>query len=161
MVKRVDARRIDLAGQQFGDLKVVALSDRRGNHNTLLWECVCSCGSTIYLLGSSLRKGIYKSCGCKHAAKRDQGAAQHIERDRVNGTRITALKAKLHKGNKSGHKGVTWIEKRKKWTARIGFKGKQINLGYFTNIEDAIAARVAAEEKYYKPLLEAKTNETD
>lgn len=135
MVKRVDARRIDLTGQRFGELNVVALSDRRGNHNTLLWECVCSCGSTTYLLGSSLRKGIYKSCGCKQAVKRDQGAAQHIERDRVDGTRKTALKAKIHVDNKSGYKGVYWIKDRQKWRAYIGFKGKQISLGTFVKLK--------------------------
>ncbi|MNI99246.1 AP2 domain protein [compost metagenome] len=72
----------------------------------------------------------------------------------MDGTRKTALKAKLHIDNKSGHKGVRWNEQRQKWTAHIGFKGKQITLGYFSEKADAIAARKAAEEKYHKPYLE-------
>ncbi|MEF2965051.1 HNH endonuclease [Paenibacillus sp. M1] len=147
-------KRIDLTGQTFGDLKVVGLSDKRGTNNTRLWECKCTCENTTYVLGISLRAGYYTSCGCKHDAKRDKGLVEHIARDRVDGTRKSALKAKLHKGNKSGHKGVRWVESRQKWNANIGFKGKQINLGYYTTKEDAIASRQAGEEKYHRPYLE-------
>jgi hypothetical protein len=147
-------KRIDLTGQQFGELGVIKLSDKRDKYNTLLWECLCCCGNTAYVLGASLRAGYYKSCGCKQPIKRDQGARQHEETDRVDGTRKTALKAKLHKGNKSGHKGVTWMDSRQKWRAYIGFKGKQITLGYFDIKEDAIKARQQAEETYFKPFLE-------
>lgn len=154
MVKRVDSRRIDLTGKQFGDLTVINLSDRRGQNNTLLWECRCACGNTVYLHSYSLTHGHYKSCGCQQDIKRDTGLKEHIEQDSVNGTRKSSLRAKLHKGNKSGHKGVRWIESRRKWNAYIGFKGKNINLGYFNEKEDAIAARIKAEEKYHKPILE-------
>lgn len=34
------------------------------------------------------------------------------------------------------------------------FKGKQFYLGHFTTKQDAINARKAAEEKYFKPILE-------
>ncbi|WP_274853290.1 AP2 domain-containing protein [Bacillus methanolicus] len=161
MVKRVDSKRIDLTGQQFGDLVVVRLSDKRGNNNTLLWECRCACGNTIFVTGASLRAGHYKSCGCKRASKRDVGVKRHINQDRLNGTRKTALKAKLHKHNKSGHKGVSWMESRQKWRAYIGFKGEQITLGYFDSKEDAIKARIEAEKKYFKPILEDSNNEDD
>jgi hypothetical protein len=159
MVKRVDSKRINLIGQQFGVLTVIKLSDKRGTNNTLLWECRCNCGNIIYVHGYSLIHGHYKSCGCKHDEKRDQGARQHELTDRVDGTRKTALKAKLHKANKSGHKGVIWMESRKKWKAYIGFKGKQISLGYYEDKEDAIKARQLAEEKYFKPILEGNENE--
>lgn len=147
-------KRIDLTDQTFGDLTVIKLSDKRGNDGTKLWECRCSCNKIIYLHGYSLLHGHYKSCGCKRIAKRDAGVKKHIKSDRINGTRKSALKSKLHKGNKSGHKGVTWTESRKKWRAYIGYKGKQVSLGYFDNKEDAVAARQNAEEKYHKPYLE-------
>lgn len=153
------AKRIDLTGKSFGDLKVIKLSDKRGNNNTLLWKCKCSCGEITYVHGYSLLHGHYKSCGCKRNNKRDTGAREYIKRDSVAGTRKSALKAKLHKSNKSGHKGVRYNEQRKKWTAHIGFQGKQITLGYFNNKEDAIAARKKAEEKYHKPILEGNKDE--
>lgn len=161
MVKRVDSKRIDLTGQQFGELVVVRLSDKRGNNNTLLWECRCSCGNTVYLHGYSLINGHYKSCGCKRDKKRDKGVKEHIKKDMIDGTRKTALKAKINKRNKSGYKGVSWMKSRQKWIAYIGFKGKQITLGYFDDKEDAIKARKAAEEKYFKPYLEDSNNEND
>lgn len=149
-------KRIDLTGKTFGDLSVIRLSDNRGKDGTKLWECKCVCGKMIYIHAYSLINGHYKSCGCKQAEKRDAGAKKHIKKDTINGTRKSALKSKLHKGNKSGHKGVSWIKSRNKWRAYIGIKGKQITLGYFTNKEDAIKARITAEEKYYKPYLEEK-----
>lgn len=147
-------KRIDLTGQVFGELYVVELSNRKGKDGTRLWMCECNCGNTIYLHGYSLRHGHYRSCGCKRDIKRDAGAKKHIESDRIDGTRKSALKSKLHKGNKSGYKGVAWIESRKKWRAYIGFKGKQIFLGNYDNKDDAIAARKKAEEKYHKPYLD-------
>lgn len=159
MAKRVDSKRKDLTDQTFGELYVVGLSDKRGQNNTLLWECKCSCGKVVYLLGTSLRAGIYKSCGCKRRIKRDEGAKEHIKRDAVHGTRKSALKAKLHKGNKSGHKGVIWVESRQEWKAYIGFKGKSITLGYRKEKEDAIALRKKAEETYHKPYLDASEDQ--
>lgn len=152
--KRIDSRRIDITGQQFGELKVIKLSDKRNDHNTLMWECLCSCGNTTYVTGGSLRAGHYKSCGCKLVEKRDRGAKNHIQADRVDGTRKSALKTKLHKGNKSGHKGVMWDEHKQRWKAYIGFQGRNYALGSFIEKEDAIAARQKAEEKYHKPYLE-------
>ncbi|MBO9599841.1 MAG: HNH endonuclease [Cohnella sp.] len=146
-------KRIDLKDQRFEMLYVVSLSDRRDERNVQLWECRCDCEKTVYLSGSSLRAGHYKSCGCVHDSKRDAGVKKHIAADRTGGTRKTALKAKLHKGNKSGHKGVKWLENRGKWLAYIGYRGKSINLGYYQNKDDAIAARRMAEEKYHAPHL--------
>lgn len=155
------SKRIDLTGKQFGELKVIRLSEKRGQNNTLLWECLCSCGNTIYVHGYSLLHGHYKSCGCKRDTKRNAGMMDHLKQDQVNGTRLSALKSKLHKDNKSGQKGVSWMGSRQKWRAYIGFKGKQITLGYFDNKEDAIKARLEAEEKYHKPILEGQLNEND
>ncbi|MEN0648929.1 AP2/ERF family transcription factor [Caldifermentibacillus hisashii] len=152
-------KRIDLTGKQFGDLRVIKLSDKRGQNNTLLWECKCTCENIIYLHGYSLTHGHYKSCGCKHDVKRDTGRDEHIKHDQIDGTRITALKTKTYKNNKSGHKGVTWMESRQKWRAYIGFKGKQKTLGYFETKEEAIEARKKAEEKYFRPILEENNDE--
>ncbi|MEV9641790.1 hypothetical protein ABZ756_13900 [Mammaliicoccus sciuri] len=46
------------------------------------------------------------------------------------------------------------MESRQKWKAYIGFKGKQITLGYYDNKDEAIAARKVGEEKYHKPYLD-------
>lgn len=54
--------KIDLTGQQFGNLIVIKDSGYRKN-NCVLWECQCSCGNKINVKSSSLLHGT-KSCGC-------------------------------------------------------------------------------------------------
>ena len=46
----------------------------------------------------------------------------------------------LRKTNKSGHKGVSWCNKTKKWHSQCMFERKKYHLGKFENIEDAIQA---------------------
>lgn len=49
----------------------------------------------------------------------------------------------------SGFKGVRYHKQTKKWMARITISGKQTNLGYFNNPEEAHAAYCEAAVKYY------------
>lgn len=148
------SKRKNLTGNEYDELTVLGFSHSDPETGSPLWLCRCSCGAEKAIHGYALEHGHYKSCGCKHAEKRDAGVKKHIEQDSIDGTRKSALKAKLHKSNKSGYKGVRWNEQRRKWTAHIGFKGKQISLGYFTNKDDAIAARKAGEEKYHMPYID-------
>ena len=144
---------VDLTGQVFGEL--TALSRNPGTkYNQATWDCRCSCGRIIQATTSGLRAGNYKSCGCKRVVNRDRGVKQHIERDRVDGTRISALKQKAHKDSTSGVKGVCWLKDRQKWKAYITVAGKTKSLGNYDDKNDAIKARQKAEEIYHKPILE-------
>ena len=51
--------------------------------------------------------------------------------------------------NTSGHKGVYWHKPSSKWRSFINVNNKQISLGYFSKIEDAIAAYADASMKYH------------
>lgn len=53
-----------------------------------------------------------------------------------------------YSNNKSGFKGVSWHKHSCKWHARIKVKGKIIDLGLFTELDDAIGARRVANKKY-------------
>jgi hypothetical protein len=57
--------------------------------------------------------------------------------------------SKLQDRNQSGCKGVRRSKDLKKWTAFIGVNKKQINLGTFALLEDAVAARKEAEKLYH------------
>jgi len=50
-----------------------------------------------------------------------------------------------HKNNKSGVVGVTWHRRNMMWCAKITVNRKQISLGQFDSLIDAVAARIAAE----------------
>lgn len=54
--------RNDCSGKTFYKLKVIGKVDAyRGKYR---WLCLCECGNQIICLGSYLKKGYQKSCGC-------------------------------------------------------------------------------------------------
>ena len=81
----------------------------------------------------------------------------HIDGNRTN-NKISNLRAvsqaensknvKLTEANTSGTVGVYWYKRKNKWCAEIVCDYKKIRLGYFDEIQDAIAARKQAEKKY-------------
>ena len=55
--------RRDLTGQKFGRLTTIRCVGRdKWKH--AVWECVCICGTVLQVVGSHLRQGKTKSCGC-------------------------------------------------------------------------------------------------
>lgn len=60
-----------------------------------------------------------------------------------------AMNKKIPSNNSSGTVGVYWEEKCNKWRARIFAYGDKIDLGYYTNKDDAIKARREGEDKYF------------
>jgi hypothetical protein len=78
----------------------------------------------------------------------------HKDRDKTN-NRIQNLREATHAQNQqnkktyanniSGHKGVSWYPLRNKWRVRIQHNKAPILLGFFDTLEQAIAARKAAE----------------
>lgn len=54
----------------------------------------------------------------------------------------------MRKDNTSGFTGVCWDTKSKKWMAYIMVDARQLHLGHFSNLPDAITARKAANAKY-------------
>ena len=55
---------IDLIGQRFGKLVVIARAKNETNYGGAFWECQCDCGNIIITSGKRLRSGHTQSCGC-------------------------------------------------------------------------------------------------
>lgn len=55
----------------------------------------------------------------------------------------------LSKANKSGVKGVCFDKQTGKWRAIIKVNFKQLNLGRYADLQEAIAARKTAEQQYF------------
>ncbi len=82
----------------------------------------------------------------------------HINRIRTD-NRVSNLREATNKqnqqnagkrsDNKSGHPGVSWYKQNYKWVAKIAHNRKQIHLGYFATLEEALSARKAAEKLYW------------
>ena len=80
-----------------------------------------------------------------------------LEKDTVEkGTRLIHINPnkKVSISNTSGKTGVSFSKRKQNWQAYIYLKGKQFNLGYFDKKEDAIKARLKAEEEFFVPILE-------
>ena len=71
-----------------------------------------------------------------------------IENLRVVSNAENARNAKRAKNNTSGVTGVSLHSDGQKWVVQISMKGKSRYLGRFTNFDDAVAVRAAAEVKY-------------
>ena len=68
----------------------------------------------------------------------------------ATGTNLGRIKnKKIQKNNTSGCTGVSFHTCKGQWYARIAFKGKNYNLGYFDNIQDAINARKRANDFWW------------
>lgn len=155
----------DLIGQKFNRLTVIELGERN-KFGQVQWKCKCNCGNIVLATTTYLKTGHTKSCGClnrESASNRlkDKKFIKAREKYRKEnffkeGTNLALIRNtdKLRKNNTSNTTGVTYNKQNKNWRASIFFKSKKIDLGSFTNIDDAIKARKEAEEKYFKPILE-------
>lgn len=156
----------DLTGQVYGRLTVKEFL--RSENGNAVWKCVCKCGNEKEVFALHLKNGNVKSCGClarENGTKlvrnnlhsdevKKKALTRKLEVDGVDGTMKSALTRKISSRNKSGIKGVRWNESRKKWEASITFQRKYHFIGRFVKKEDAIKARLEAEEKYFKPVIE-------
>ena len=57
---------IDETGNTYGRLTVLRRAPTPSSVKGLNahWECLCTCGNVVAIRGSSLRRGVTKSCGC-------------------------------------------------------------------------------------------------
>ena len=61
----------EMVGKRFGRLTVIERSENYhfmtgyGSYGSKpVWRCICDCGNETYVVGSNLRQGYTKSCGC-------------------------------------------------------------------------------------------------
>lgn len=75
----------------------------------------------------------------------------HYEPSNVRWTTRTvqARNTKTHCTSKTGERGVSWSKAKNKWRAAVYVDNKQKHLGYFSTIEEAVAARRLGEQTYW------------
>lgn len=136
----------------FIRLKTVTYNARKGD----IAGCPTSKGYlTIDLLGKKYKShrlawlyvyGCWPKHNIDHKDRRKDNNAVDNLRDEPQ---LENLKnSRMHFDNTSGHNGISWDKKACKWYAKITVNYKQISLGKFTDKDDAIAARQAANIKY-------------
>ena len=143
--------RESLIGATFGRLFVKEDDGKRTEQGKIMYLCECECGSVLHVRSDSLSTGNTTSCGC---LKKEVFSTSSINRkSRFEGTDVGAIARSLPSNNTTGIKGVYKVKNRK-WLASITVKRKQIYLGTFDDKQDAINARLEAEEKYFTPIIE-------
>lgn len=142
----------DIVGRRFG--KLVVLKEL-GYRRVL---CRCDCGTIKEINKSHLLSGDIVSCGCKHKMNAIKARAPKL----YKGTDINKIStATATSRSSTGIRGVSYSKSRGKYRANIGFRGQKFELGWFDTIEEAAAARKAAEERLYKPLIEEWKGDKD
>lgn len=143
-------RAMSLTGMRFGKLTVLGPENEDGSSG--YWRCRCDCGNEIVCRGENLRSGNTKSCGCLRETVRRENMKKAIHF--VEGTCVERIaKSGTCSGNTGGCRGV-YQRENGRWRAAIGFQGKVYNLGTFQCFEDAVKARMDAEERMYAPFLD-------
>lgn len=142
-------KKLDLTGQQFGKLTVLAPAENIGTRTA--WRCRCACGQETTVTTRHLRDGHVTSCGCAAAAPGERLRGLNY----VDGTCVEMLRAKtVRRNNTSGVPGVDWRNDKGTWRATICFKGKRHYLGDYRIFEEAVRARKRAEEQLHDSFIQ-------
>lgn len=149
--KLLREKRLDLTGERYGRLVVLGMV-KENDGSVKGWKCRCDCGNTCICHAGNLRSGITKSCGCLQEESRKENMKKAIHF--VNGTCVERIASrKVFASNTTGHRGV-YRRANNRWRACIGFQGKLHYLGTFGSYEEAVNARLEAEERLYDSFLE-------
>lgn len=144
-------------GDRFGHLTVID-KDNRPRHNAS-WLCRCDCGEYTLADTMELTYGYKRSCGCDLRKRPRPKVIRHTL------SRAQKLKTndsiRYHKAN--SNTGIKGIHKRKRlnhnaYEVSITSQGIYHYIGHFPTLEDAINARLAAEEQYFAPLIQQLNN---
>lgn len=144
---------VDYTGQTFGRLTAI----RRVAAGEWLWKC--ECGKETIAKPADVKKGNPASCGCglKEASRKrivEDNAMEFFDGTSVSNLR-SIVAGKKRSTNTSGYTGVKVRHNKSgdTYVAQIMVRGKQINLGTFSTLEEAAEARKAAEKQYFEKII--------
>lgn len=144
-VHRHSRGKTDIQGIRMGNLTPLYPTEARDARGSVIWHCRCDCGKELDLSYNILMYTNQRSCGCRREANT---ASLRSHLTHVADTTVNSLKSqKLPKNNTTGHRGVYFI--RGKYVAKINFQRKAYYLGAYDNIDDAIEARLDAQEQLF------------
>lgn len=168
------SKAINLIGNHYGRLTVISragskLQGIKKQRKVPCWLCQCSCGKKTIATSQNLKHGNVRSCGClsrelKSQRMKHDPRIKHVE-DFLDENRH--LKPEYEKNyhptkdtkprisNSSGVTGVSREIRNGKniWIATLYYHGKYVLNRQFNDKNAAVAARVAAEQKYLRQFL--------
>jgi hypothetical protein len=172
---RGDVSAIIISSRKYGRIEtIISTSDlARVKEFPYTWGVKWSEGvSSFYVIGGLMKPDGGKVTCSLHRwilGVTDKSVfVDHINHDTLNNTRnnlneVTNAENQQNRlistDNKSGHIGVTWHKQTGKWRAQIRKDGRDIHLGLFNDINDAIEARKEGEMRYYTYKMKISENE--
>lgn len=122
---------LDLKGQKFHRLTVLNKKGLSSN-NKIQWECRCDCGKVLIVIGSNLKLGKIKSCGClKNQMIKERSFIHGKSRTRIHNIWWSVIQRctdkNSHAYNRYGGAGILLHEK---WLDFKSFYEWSINHGY-------------------------------
>lgn len=137
-------------GTRFGYWTVIAPPDV-SQHDYVRCRCICGKEKLIYVY--NLIQGKSLSCGCKRkegdslALEDGRKLTAKVHREHV-APKYAGFGREINSNNSTGVPGVS-VFRNGRYRAYISVGRKQIHLGFFDNLDDAKAAREAAEQRYF------------
>lgn len=147
-----------MIGKRFHHLTVKGIVEPEPHKFMLL--CLCDCGEYIITSTSQLTYGYTRSCGCD--LKKRPLIRKYVRRNLSLAQKLkTNDSIRYHKGN--SNTSIKGIHKRsrlklKPYEVTLTCQRKLHYIGNFSTLDEAIAARQAAEEKYFAPLIRQLDN---
>lgn len=78
------SRLIDISGERYGRLVVVERNGSTSTRRNAKWLCRCDCGKNTIAIGTLLRNGTTKSCGCYRVdVSRERETKHNMSESRV------------------------------------------------------------------------------
>lgn len=119
----------DLTGKRFNFLTVIKLSDKKTSNGGVLWDCLCDCGKTTTVVGSSLLNEDTKSCGCYRSSRMTEQNTKHGMVNTPEWMSWSAMLSRCYNENSIGYKnyGGRGIVVCERW--RNSFENFYIDMG--------------------------------
>lgn len=95
-------RQKDMIGKRFGRLTAIRATGEVKS-DSMVWECLCDCGNTAFVVQKSLKSGSTKSCGCLQREKSRNGVSDLS----LSGQRFGKLVA-LNQTGETHKKSMVW-----------------------------------------------------
>lgn len=143
----------DLTGRRFGRLTVVREAPEKSRADKTAWHCRCDCGAEVDVMAGSLLRGLTKSCGCLN---REKNRKMHEHMHYRDDTCVEQLRRSCSDSgvNSAGFRGL-FLTKTGKYRASITFRKRHYTLGYYGSFDEAVRARLDAEQSLHAGYLKA------
>jgi AraC-like DNA-binding protein len=101
-------REEDISGEVFGQLTVVGREKKQPGRTARRWLCRCTCGNERKVLGSDLRSGNQKSCGCQRAPRGRATLGRGVDLFGKTFGRLTIIEAATRTRKNGRHHARVW-----------------------------------------------------